>query len=119
MAKTKANLLEDIAILHGMIERLEKQLEDEISKSIIFEAEIRFLKQRLEVFDDLIADALGRNLALAQENQLLIRAEIITSFQEVKAQHDQEESDRDRTILEDLEERKMLEDLYKSTGLYY
>ncbi|MEG4065697.1 hypothetical protein [Microcoleus sp. SVA1_A1] len=119
MRKTKAGLLEDITVLNGTIERLEKQLEDEISKSRIFEAEIIFLKQRLEIFDSLIADALGRNLALAQENQLLIRAEIITNFREVKAQQDQEESDRDRVVLEDLEERKMLEDLYKSTGLYY
>lgn len=119
MAKTKANLLEDMAILNGTIERLEKQLDDEISKSMIFEAEIRFLKERLEIFDSMIAEALGRNLALAQENRLLIRAEIITSFREVKAQHDQEESDRDRATLEDLEERKILEDLYRSTGLYY
>ncbi|MEG4420815.1 hypothetical protein QUA70_19810 [Microcoleus sp. LAD1_D5] len=119
MAKTKANLLEDIAILHGTIERLEKQLEDEISKSMISDTEIRFLKERLEVFDDLIAEALGRNLALVQENQLLIRAEIITTFREVKAQHDQEESDRDNAFLSDLEERKNLEDLYKSTGIYY
>lgn len=119
MAKTKANLLEDIVTLNGTIERLEKQLEDEISKSMIFEAEIRFLKERLEIFDDLIAEALGRNLALAQENKFLIRAEIMGNFREVKAQHDQEESDRDRAILEDLEERKQLEDLYRSTGLYY
>jgi len=76
---------------------------------------VDFLEDRLTTFDQMISEALGRNIQLAEENQKLIRAEIITSFQSIE----QEESDRQTCLLSELEESKLIEDLYKSTGLYF
>ena len=113
--ETKADLREQVLILQGTIDRREKQVDEEISTARVLEIEIAFLKERLETFDRLISDALGRNMTLAQENKYLIRAEIMGNFRSIV----QDESAQDQAILDDLEERKQLEELYHSTGIYY